>query len=390
MAASGLPTVEDVQRWANELTAVGERIGRHFPRSEPRRRALEYIHGLLLDVGRKNAWQLAERLGDPSPYGVQHLLGRADWDADSVRDDLRHYAFGHLSDPLGVLVVDETGFLKKGKKSAGVQRQYSGTAGRIENCQVGVFLAYQSPRGRTFLDRELYLPREWAADRTRREEARIPDCVSFATKPQLAQRMLQRAFDAGAAAAWVTADEVYGSDGKLRFWLEGRGQAYVLAVKSDQRVWGGFRQAKVSALAAEVPGEAWHRLSAGDGAKGPRLYDWAVTRINCPDPEAFRRWLLVRRSISDPADLAYYLCGGPPGTTLNELVRVAGSRWAVEECIETGKGEVGLDQYEVRSWVGWYRHVTLALFAQALLTVIRMHAAAESGPKKGGRGRHRH
>ena len=389
MAASGLPTVEDVQRWANELTAVGERIGRHFSRSEPRRRAVEYIHGLLLDVERKNSWQLAERLGDPSPYGVQHLLGRADWDADLVRDDLRQYAFTHLSDPLGVLVIDETGFLKKGDKSAGVQRQYSGTAGRIENCQVGVFLAYQSPKGRALLDRDLYLPKEWAADPPRREEARIPAGVSFATKPQLAQRMLQRALDAGVTAGWVTADEVYGSDGKVRLFLEQRRQAYVLAVKSDQRGWVGFRQAMVKVLAREAPKDAWHRLSAGDGAKGPRLYDWAALRINSPEPEQFQRWLLVRRSISDPTDLAYYLCGGPPGTTLQELVRVAGSRWAVEECFEIGKGECGLDQYEVRSWVGWYRHITLALFAQALLTVIRMQAAAEAGPKKGGRGRRR-
>jgi SRSO17 transposase len=384
-----LPTVEDVQRWANELTAVGRLIGQHFSRSEPRRRALEYIHGLLLDVERKNAWQLAERLGDPSPYGVQHLLGRADWDADAVRDDLRRYVLAHLGDPLGVLVVDETGFLKKGDKSAGVQRQYSGTAGRIENCQIGVFLAYQSPKGRALLDRELYLPKEWAKDAARRQEARVPASVSFATKPQLAQRMLQRSFDAGVTAGWVTADEVYGSDGKLRLFLEQRRQAYVLAVKCDQRVWAGFRQVMVKTLAGEAPADAWHRVSAGDGAKGPRLYDWAALRINCPEPERFRRWLLVRRSISEPTDLAYYLCGGPPQTTLQELVRAAGSRWAVEECFETGKGEVGLDQYEVRSWDGWYRHITLALFAQALLTVIRMRAAAGLGPEKGGRGRRR-
>jgi SRSO17 transposase len=387
--AKDRPTTDDVQGWAEELDAVGRRMGQHFARSEPRQRAVAYLRGLLGDAERKNGWQLAEYLGDQRPYGVQHLLGRADWDADAVRGDLREYAFAHLRDPLGVLVVDETGFLKKGDKSAGVQRQYSGTAGRIENCQVGVFLAYASPKGRTLIDRELYLPKEWAEDAERRKEARVPLGVTFATKPQLAQRMLQRALDAGATAAWVTADEVYGGDGKLRLWLEGRGQAYVLAVKSDQRVWGGFRQAKVSALAAEVPAGAWHRLSAGDGAKGPRLYDWAVTRVNCPEPEAFQRWLLVRRSTSDPTDLAYYLCGGPPRTALNELVRVAGSRWAVEECFEAAKGEVGLDQYEVRSWVGWYRHVTLALFAQALLTVIRMRAAAEAGPKKGGGRRRR-
>jgi SRSO17 transposase len=384
-----LPTVEKVQRWAGELTSVGERVGRHFPRAEPRRRAVEYIHGLLLDVGRKNSWQLAERLGDPSPYGVQHLLGRADWDADLVRDDLRAYALEHLADPLGVLVVDETGFLKKGAKSAGVQRQYSGTAGRVENCQVGVFLAYAGPNGRALIDRELYLPKEWAEDAARRREARVPGRVGFATKPQLALRMLQRAFGAGATAGWVAADEVYGSDGRLRRWLEERRQPYVVAVRSDQCVCVGLRQVRARALLAEAPAGAWQRLSAGAGAKGPRLYEWAAARINCPEPEAFQRWLLARRSISDSTDLAYYLCGGPPQTALQELVRVAGSRWAVEECFEIGKGECGLDQYEVRSWVGWHRHVTLAMFAQALLAVIRMRAAAEAGPKKGGGGRRR-
>lgn len=277
--------------------------------------------------------------------------------------------------------------LKKGDKSAGVQRQDSGTAGRIENCQVGVFLGDQSPKGRALLDRDLYLPKEWAADPPRREEARIPAGVSFATKPQLAQRMLQRAFDAGVTAGWVTADEVDGSDGKVRLFLEQRRQAYVLAVKSDQRVWVGFRQAMVKTLAQAAPHDVWHRLSAGDGAKGPRLDDWAALRVNSPEPLQFQRWLLVRRSISDPTDLAHYLWGGPPGATLQELVRGAGSRWAVEECFEIGEGECGLDQYEVRSWVGWYRHITLALFAQALRTVIRMQAAAEAGPKKGGRGR---
>ncbi len=212
--------------------------------------------------------------------------------------------------------------------------------------------------------------------------------MSFAAKPRLAQRMLRRALDAGVTAGRVTADEVHGSDGKLRLFLEQRRQACVLAVKSDQRAWAGFRQVMVRTLAGEAPKEAWPRLSAGDGAKGPRLYDWAAVPVNCPGPEGLRRWLPVRRSISDPTGLAYYLCGGPPRTTLQELVRVAGSRRAVEECFETGKGEVGLDQYEVRTWVGWYRHITPALFAQALLAVIRMRAA-RAGPKRGGRGRRR-
>jgi SRSO17 transposase len=382
------PTTLDVQRWADELQRVGALLGGHFARSEPRARAADYLRGLLGDAQRKNGWQVAEYLGEGRPYGVQHLLGRADWDADAVRDDLRAYVLEHLADPDGVLVADETGFLKKGTKSAGVQRQYSGTAGRIENCQVGVFLAFAGRRGRTFLDRELYLPQEWAKDDGRRGGAGVPEEVRFATKPALALRMIERALDGGVRAAWVTADEVYGCDGKLRQALERRRQPYVLAVRSDQAVCVGFEQLRVKALAAAAPGGAWGRLSAGDGAKGPRWYDWACVRVNCPEPEEFQRWLLVRRSVSDPEDLAYYLCGGPPGTALAELVRAAGARWAIEECFEAAKGEVGLGDYEVRSWVGWYRHVTLALFAHALLAVVRSRVAGGPGRKKGGgRGR---
>lgn len=382
--AQDRPILEDVQRWAEELVAVGERLGGHFARSEPRDRMVAYLKGLLSDVERKNGWQLAEYAGDEHPYGMQHLLGRADWDADAVRDDLRAYVGEHLADPEGVLVVDETGFLKKGTKSAGVQRQYSGTAGRIENCQIGVLLAFAGRHGRTFLDRALYLPEAWAHDARRRKEAGIPKAVRFATKPALAVRMIERALDGGVQAAWVTGDEVYGSDGKLRQALERRRQAYVLAVRSDQAVCVGFQQQRVKALTATLPEEFWQRLSAGDGAKGPRWYDWACQRINCPEPEEFARWLLVRRSTSDPDDLAYYLCGGPPATPLKKLVEVAGTRWAIEECIEAAKGEVGLAHYEVRSWTGWYRHITLALFAHALLTVIRSRAAASPRPKKGG------
>lgn len=388
MAATS-PTVDDVRRWADELAVVGQRLAPHFSRAEPRRRALEYVHGLLLDVERKNAWQLAERLGDPTPYGVQHLLGRAAWDADAVRDDLIAYASDHLSDPQAVLVVDETGFLKKGVKSAGVQRQYSGTAGRIENCQIGVFLALASPKGRALIDRALYLPKEWAADQDRRDEAGVPPEVTFATKPQLARRLLEHVCECGVRVGWVTADEVYGCDSRLRLWLEERAQPFVLAVRSDQCVWRQFCQVRVGTLAAEVPAECWQRVSAGDGAKGPRWYDWTVTMLNSPEPQQWRRWLLIRRSIEDQTDVAYYLCGAPADTALAELVRVAGSRWAVEECFETAKGEVGLDQYEVRSWAGWYRHMTLALFAQALLAVIRLRAASESGQQKGGARRRR-
>jgi SRSO17 transposase len=382
---AGRPTAGQVAGWAGELTAVGERIGRHFARSEPRRRAAGYIRGLLSAAERKNGWQLAEHLGDPTPDGVQHLLARADWDADAVRDDLTRYVAEHLGDPGGVLVVDETGFLKKGTKSVGVARQYSGTAGRIENCQVGVFLGYVTGRGRALLDRELYLPKGWASDAARRKAAGVPTGVRFATKLVLARRMVGRVLDAGVPAAWVTADAVYGSDYKFRRSVEERGLGYVVGVRADHAVHVGWRQVRVRSLLAEVPERGWQRLSCGDGAKGPRLYDWAVCRINCPEPESYARWLLIRRSVAAPAEVAYFVCGGPPGTGLRELVRVAGCRWAIEDCFELAKGDCGLDEYEVRSWVGWYRHVTLSLFALAVAAVIRSRATRPARAK-GGRG----
>jgi len=382
---SGKPTRRDVQGWADELTAVGQRLGRHFARSEPRQRAFGYLRGLLSATERKNGWQLAEYLGDPTPDGVQHLLARADWDADVVRDDLTRYAAEHLGHPDGVLVVDETGFLKKGTKSVGVARQYSGTAGRIENCQIGVFLGYATPRGRALLDRELYLPKEWADDADRRMEAGVPQAVGFATKLVLAQRMIERAVAAGVAARWVTADAVYGTDYRFRSALENQGLGYVVGVRSDYAVGAGFRQVRVRALLAAVPDGAWQRLSCGDGAKGPRLYDWALLRTNSPDPDTYARWLLIRRSVSDPADVAYFACGGPPGSTLQDLVRIAGARWTIEECFELAKGDCGLDEYEVRSWVGWHRHITLSLFALAVVAVIRARVARPSRRKKGAR-----
>ena len=381
------PDVEEIERWAQGLQGLVARIGRHFARTEARGRVLAYLKGLLSPVERKNAWQLAEGVGDDTPYGFQHLLGRADWDADAVRDDLQAYVVEHLGEPDGVLVVDETGFIKKGTKSVGVAKQYSGTAGRVENCQIGVFLAYASSRGRTFLDRELYLPREWANDTERRREAGVPDEVEFATKPQLARRMMERALDAGVPAAWVTGDTVYGGDRRLRMWLEGRNQPFVLAVKSNEPLWsdgeGGVRQRPAATIAASIRDEDWQRLSAGAGSKGPRLYDWARAELfRLPDP-GWNHWLLVRRSINDPKDLAYYVCFGPATTALEDLVGVAGTRWAIEESIETAKGEVGLDEYEVRKWDGWYRHITLSLLAHAYLTITRATAGTAESPKKG-------
>jgi SRSO17 transposase len=382
---SGRPTQQQVKGWADELTAVAERIGPRFARSEPRRRAAGYIRGLLGPAERKNGWQLAEHLGDPTPDGVQHLLARADWDADAVRDDLAVYVAEHLGDPGGVLVVDETGFLKKGTKSCGVARQYSGTAGRVESCQVGVFLGYATARGRALLDRALYLPKEWAGDAARRKGAGVPKAVAFATKIVLARRMVERAVAAGVPARWVAADAVYGSDYHFRAAVEALGLGYVVGVRADFAVRSGFRQVRVKGLLAEVPADGWRRLSCGDGAKGPRLYDWVLFRTPSPEPDTCARWVLIRRSTSDPADVAYFACGGPPATTLEDLARVAGARWAIEDLFELAKGDCGLDEYEVRGWVGWHRHVTLSLFALAVLAVIRARAAKPGGRKRGAR-----
>jgi SRSO17 transposase len=381
--------VDEVAAWAAGLEALQARIARHFARPEPRQRAWAYLSGLLSPVERKNGWQLAEYVGDRTPDGMQRLLATYDWDAEAVRDDLRTYVVEHLGDPQAVLVVDETGFLKKGTKSVGVQRQYSGTAGRIENCQIGVFLAYTSPSGRAFLDRELYLPEGWAADWARRQEAGVPEEVEFATKPALARRMLERALDAGAPAGWVTGDEVYGGDRQLRRWLEEREVPYVLAVKRTEPLWAararGPAQVPAAELAAAVPAHAWHRLSAGDGAKGPRVYDWARVPLRPLGAPGKGYWLLVRRSLADPTDLAYYVCYGPAETSLAELVRVAGARWTIEDSLEAAKGEVGLAQSEVRRWGGWYRHSTLALLAHAFLAVTRAAAASAAGEgEKGG------
>jgi SRSO17 transposase len=335
--------VAEVAAWADGLEQLHARIAARFARSEPRERVLAYVRGLLAPVERKNSWTLAERAGEASPDGMQRLLAAADWDADAVRDDLREYVVEHLGDPSAVLVVDETGFLKKGTKSAGVARQYSGTAGRIENCQIGVFLGYASPAGRTFLDRELYLPKAWSEDRGRCREAGVPDEVDFATKPALAIGMLTRALDAAVPAGWVTADEVYGQHYRLRASLEQRRMPYVLAVPVNQHVIATVEnkiaERRADTLAAALPAQAWKKISAGDGAKGPRLYHWARVPIRPLEDPAMGYWLLVRRSLTDPTDLAFYLCYGPPSTPLRELVRVAGTRWAIEETFQSAKGQ---------------------------------------------------
>jgi SRSO17 transposase len=373
--------LEEVRAWAAGLDAMHARIAPRFARTEPRRRVLAYLRGLLGNVGRKNGWQLAEHAGERTPDGMQRLLATADWDPDLVRDDLRGYVVEHLGDPGAVLVVDETGFLKKGTTSVGVQRQYSGTAGKVDNCQLGVFLAYASGTGRAFIDRELYLPRVWTEDPARCRAARVPQQVEFRTKPQLARVMLERALDAEVPASWVTADEVYGGDPALRGWLEGRGLSYVLAVKgTEPLVMATQGSATASQLAASLPAEQWVACSAGHGAKGRRLYDWARVELAAPAAAGCQRWLLVRCSRRD-SELAFYACSGPAETSLLGLVRVAGTRWAVEEGFQQAKNEVGLDHYEVRRWPGWYRHITLALLAHAFLVITRTKATASDGAK---------
>lgn len=366
--------------WSTAFEEVCERMGPVFARSETRERAQAYVRGLLSPVERKNGWQLAEEAGEATPYAMQYLLDRARWEADRLRDEVRAYVCQTLGDAGAVLVIDETGFVKKGTKSVGVQRQYSGTAGRIENCQLGVFLSYASPVGHSLLDRELYLPKSWTQDPARCRQADVPSEVGFATKPELAARMLWRTLDAGVPVAWVTGDTTYGSHRPLRAGLEARQQAYALAVTCQEHVEVAGQQRRVDHLAQEVAPEQWQRLSAGAGSKGQRLYDWVRLPLSGPVPAGWERWLVIRRSLTQgasPPDVAYVLVFARRGTTLEELVQVIGSRWTVEQCFEVGKGEVGLDEYEVRSWQGWYRHITLCMLAQAFLTVLR---AQSTGP----------
>jgi SRSO17 transposase len=362
--------VHDAQAVVDEAVAM---LRSHFPRPEAHRHAADYLRGLIAEVERKNGWQLAEHAGYTHPRGIQRVLARYVWDADAVRDDLRRYVTAEFGDPQAVLVVDETGFPKQGKRSAGVARQYSGTLGKIANCQVGVFLGYASPLGHVGLDRELFIPQEWFTDRERCRTAGIPDELEHRTKPHLARLMLERALDAGIPAAWVTGDAVYGSDGKLRRALETRGQGYVLAVRTNQSLttwppYGPPGQTTVAVLAATLPAEGWHRLSCGEGVQGPRLYEWAWLPVRPALEDGWVHSVLVRRHPDRPEELAYYLVYAPEGTPLSEMVRVAGARWSIDDLFKLAKGQVGLDQYEVRSWPGWYRHITLALVALAALT----------------------
>jgi len=364
------------------LNDIERCLAPYFERAEPRQRALAYVRGLLSPAKRKNSWQLAEISWDATPYAVQHLLRRALWDPEAVRDELRRDVLQHLGDSEAVLVLDETGFLNKGRHLAGVARQYSGTAGRIENCQIGVFLGYASRHGYALVDCELYLPEAWTTDRARCRQAGIPDEQRFATKPQLAKEMLARAVTGGMLAKWVTGDSVYGADRRLLMWLESQPQVYVLAVSGKEYVWLDGQPRQVKTILAAMPEDHWTRLSAGDGAKGPRWYDWRWLPLADPEEPAWRRWLLVRCRVSEPTERRAYVVFAPEATTRDEVVRVAGTRWVIEPLFEAATEEVGLDHDEVRSRTGWYRHITLALWALALLTVLRAGAIAVEAFKK--------
>jgi SRSO17 transposase len=374
--AAGHSVEVDPARWQELLDELLGRVAGRFARVDLRRRARAFVRGLLSDLPRKNCWAIAEHAGDPSPDGMQHLLARAVWDHDAVRDDIRDYVTEHLGDPEAVLVVDETGDLKKGTGTVGVQRQYTGTAGRIENAQVAVYLVYATDAGHAVIDRELYLPRSWTNDPERLQAAGVPDEVGFATKPALATRMIMRALDAGVPAAWVAGDEVYGANPKLRAALQARGIGYVLAVACDDHMPFGGATHRADSLLTQVPARAWQQVSCGRGAKGYRLYDWAFVRLDddhgpAPTEQAGQHWLMVRRN-RKTGELAFYRCYTPRPTPLAVLVKVAGRRWTVEERFQTGKGLCGLDQHQVRRWRSWYRWATLAMLAHAFLVVAAL------------------
>jgi SRSO17 transposase len=363
-----------------EFDDLMARIAGRFARVEPRRRVRAFVLGLLSDLPRKNCWTIAEQAGDATPDGMQHLLAGAQWDADAVRDDLRDCVVEHLGGSDAVLVAGETGDVKKGTATAGVQRQYTGTAGRIENCQVAVFLTYASAAGHALIDRDLYLPKSWISDPGRCRAAGIPGGTAFATKPKLARVMIARALDAGTPAGWVAGDEVYGADPGLRADLEHRQVGYVLAVARTCQVATGGGACPAGKIAARLPRSAWQRYSAGQGAKGHRYYDWAWVSTGPGQPGC--HWLLIRRH-RRTRELAFYRCYSPRHVPLATLVKVAGRRWTTEENFQATKGLAGLDEHQVRSWVSWYRWTTLAMLACAFLTIA---AASEHdrGPSPAG------
>jgi len=359
--------LKDINSEYNDLLC---RIGPVFASDPGYRNAQGYIKGLLSSVERKNGWQLSEYLGESTPYTIQQFISRGVYSADELRDVGRTYVVDNLGDENGVLVVDETGFLKKGEKSCGVARQYSGTAGRIENCQIGVFLTYASEKGSCPIDRRLYLPEEWTNDSGRLREAGVPEGVEFRTKPQLALQMIKEATKAGVPYHWLTGDCVYGDNRVIRSWLERNEKSYVLSLSRKEYIDIGIEYTSVGDILAKLPTEGWFEASCGNGSKGERIYDWFLTEISTPWEEGFRRWLLVRRSKTDKTDKQTYICFARMGTPREVFIKVAGTRWTVETGFQEAKSEVGMDEYEIRSYEGWYRHITFSCIALAFLTVL--------------------
>jgi len=354
----------------SEFNRLMIRLGKVFASEPGFRTCQKYIKGLLGPAERKNGWQLSESLGETTPYEIQQFLYRGRFSADEMRDILREYVSEELGEKEGVLVVDETGFLKQGKKSCGVKRQYSGTAGRIENCQIGVFLTYSSSKGHSPIDRRLYIPEEWIEDENRRKEAGVPETAAFQTKPEMALEMIKEATTAGVPYTWVTGDCVYGDFTDIRHFLEKNGKCYVMNVSGKAYVWRGNKQESVGSILKNLPREGWFEESCGSGSKGERLYDWLIVDINPGMTEGFKRSMLVRRSKSEQNELKAYICFAPVDAPSQKLVETAGTRWTVETCFKESKSEVGLDQYEVRSYDGWNKHITLACLAIAFLTVL--------------------
>jgi SRSO17 transposase len=365
---------EELEQWCVEFREC-------FYSKPSGRLAVDYIYGLLSGVERKNMWQLAEESSHKDPFKFQKLLSEARWCADQVRDQNIQRVGQRIGFVDGILAFDETGFLKKGIKSAGVGRQYTGTAGKIENCQIGVFASWKTDLGQTLLDRELYLPKDWTDDPIRSKEAHIPENRAFMTKNHLAGLMYERIMKSGYFPAYVTADEVYGRDSKFRVLLERHNQPYVLCVSCDQMIDFGTTKTKMSTYVSRFNERDWKRRSVGDGSKGPRIYDWAMEEI-AELENGFKRLVLFRRSVTAPTEIAYYFCYTKREATFNQIVRAAGSRWSIEECFESSKGEVGLDQYEVRTWTGWYRHVTLCMVAHSFLVVAKARTFPAKNPAR--------
>ena len=381
------------EKWEQAYEEFWSHFNKCFAYRKTFVRAQEYVRGLMAGIERKNGWQLAEFIGDKAPYGIQNFLSRAIWNEDLATDQLRSIACSCLleENERGVLIIDETGFLKKGEHSAGVKRQYSGTAGRIENSQIGVFLALSGARGHALVDRELYLPKEWCADKDRREAVGIPLERIFQTKHELALTMLGRAFDQGMNPQWVLADSLYGSSYDFRKFFLDRGQAYVLAVNSQQCITHELHRVKVKEFVKSLPDDAWQRASAGSGTKGERWYEWAFTKLCWPASEGMSQYFLVRRNIKNPEEVAYYLCHATENITLCELAAAAGQRWHIESCFEQAKQEVGLDEYEVRSFRGWYRHITMSMVGLLLLNIFKGlgNSALEEKKRRFGENEHR-